>query len=157
MKVKEPKNIVITKMPISVPGERAFKSRIADRILINAIVEYRKELEKKGVEIFERVDNIIATEEGYYFAFYEKDFEAAEEDAKMEPFKGEDGRMKVRLDNGKGEFEERDLAELVALTFIPNPNNYKYILFKDGDIANCSSDNIEWCEIEVTNIKKDEA
>jgi len=149
MKIKEPKNIIITKMPISIPSERVFKSKIHDRTLINAVVEYRKELEGNGIEIFERADNILATSDGYYLAFYEDDLEAAEQDAIVEPFKGEDGRMKVRLDNGKGEFEIRDVAELVALTFIPNPNSYKYILFKDGNKGNCSADNIEWCEIEI--------
>jgi HNH endonuclease len=35
---------------------------------------------------------------------------------------------------------------LVAEKFIPNPESYEYILFKDGNVKNCNVDNLEWCE-----------
>jgi len=39
------------------------------------------------------------------------------------------------------------IGKEVAKAFVPNPNGYKYIRFKDGNKKNCRADNIEWCEI----------
>lgn len=36
------------------------------------------------------------------------------------------------------------LARLVAEAFIPNPNNYKYVGFRDEIITNCHMDNLFW-------------
>lgn len=36
------------------------------------------------------------------------------------------------------------LKYLIAKHFIPNPNNYKYLLQKDGDKQNVNIDNLEW-------------
>lgn len=35
---------------------------------------------------------------------------------------------------------------LVAEKYLPNPNGYEYILFKDGNVKNCNVDNLEWCQ-----------
>ena len=35
---------------------------------------------------------------------------------------------------------------LVAIAFIPNPNNYPEINHKDENPMNCKFDNLEWCE-----------
>ena len=37
------------------------------------------------------------------------------------------------------------IHQLVALAFLPNPNNYKIINHKDGIKINNKPDNIEWC------------
>ncbi len=37
------------------------------------------------------------------------------------------------------------LHKLLALLFIPNPNNYPYVNHKNGDKTNFSLDNLEWC------------
>lgn len=34
----------------------------------------------------------------------------------------------------------------VAKAFVPNPNGYKYIRYKDGDTTNCRATNIEWVQ-----------
>lgn len=36
------------------------------------------------------------------------------------------------------------LAEMVAYSNVPNPNNYKYIRHKDGNTLNNNVDNLEW-------------
>lgn len=40
-------------------------------------------------------------------------------------------------------------AQIVAHTFIPNPNNYKWINHKDGNRLNIRADNLEWVEKEI--------
>ncbi len=39
------------------------------------------------------------------------------------------------------------IGKAVAQHFVPNPNNYKFIRYKDGNKLNCRADNIEWCEL----------
>lgn len=34
---------------------------------------------------------------------------------------------------------------LVAEKYLPNPNGYEHVLFKDGNVKNCNVDNLEWC------------
>lgn len=34
----------------------------------------------------------------------------------------------------------------VAKAFVPNPNKYKYIRYKDGDTTNCRASNLEWAQ-----------
>lgn len=43
-----------------------------------------------------------------------------------------------------GEPSTELLSLLVARAFVPNPNGYKFISFKDGNPTNCRADNIEW-------------
>ncbi len=43
---------------------------------------------------------------------------------------------------------------LVALAFIPNPNNYKYALPKDGDRSNCCDSNLYWSNSRYTESEK---
>lgn len=38
------------------------------------------------------------------------------------------------------------IKRLVAKYFVPNPNNYQYIAFKDGDTLNCNATNLYWVE-----------
>ena len=37
------------------------------------------------------------------------------------------------------------LHRIVAIAFLPNPNNYPEINHKDEDITNNNADNLEWC------------
>lgn len=43
-----------------------------------------------------------------------------------------------------GSPRSKSVGLLVANAFIPNPNNYKQIRFKDFNPDNCRVDNIEW-------------
>ena len=45
------------------------------------------------------------------------------------------------------------LKKLIAMQFVENPNNYKYVIFKDGNYYNYSLDNIAWSE-KKQNIKR---
>ena len=46
------------------------------------------------------------------------------------------------------------LKKLIAMQFIPNPNNYKYVIFKDGDVNNYSLDNITWSNTQSRQKRK---
>lgn len=67
--------IVITYAPIHANKDNIFSMAKDDENLISAIQLYSKDQSMKGVEIFERKQNIIATENGYYMAFFEGDLE----------------------------------------------------------------------------------
>lgn len=144
MKIKQPKKVVITTLPLSVKATDAFECKIRDRVLINSICRYADELRKRDVEVFTRQENIIATSEGYYCAFYEEDLETMEKDPVS--YMGKDGRMKVQLKDNDGKMVELDLATLVATQFVPNPCNYDLVMFHDGNPANVASENLYWTE-----------
>jgi hypothetical protein len=65
----------------------------------------------------------------------------------MEPYKGSDGRMKVKLIDKLGVEREEDLAQIVALSFqdiCGSPKNSLLPMFKDGNSENCAADNLFW-------------
>lgn len=145
----EEKKILITHLPLSKEREDVFAISKRSRLLINYICQYRKELERKGIRVFERHANIIRTVAGYFCAFYEEDLQANmtsyESKVKdMKPFKGVDGRLKVKLHNSEGEEVLKDFAEMIAMTFIDNPDNYLFVDFKDGNKENCKPENLFW-------------
>jgi len=142
------KKIVITHLPIIKNKDDVFALAKRSRELINAIVTYKKELEKNEVEIFERHVNILRTSEGYFCAFHEDDLKknrTIEKEAPT-PFKGIDGRMKVALINKQGASVIEDLALLVAKVYIANPDNYEFVGFKDKNPENCKAENLFWSE-----------
>jgi len=46
------------------------------------------------------------------------------------------------------------VGPLVAKTFLPNPNNYKYVLHKDGNVCNNKATNIKWVEYREHSISQ---
>lgn len=60
------------------------------------------------------------------------------------------GYYRVKLcDNGvKKRFH---LHRLVAIVFVPNPNNYPIVNHKDLNPKNCCADNLEWCDYNYNN------
>lgn len=149
------KTIAITTMPISVPKEDAFDCAVDDRELIDAICKYSDLLRKENVEVFKRVKNVIATDKGYYIAWYEEELREMEEGIDNPvPFKGKDGRMKVNIKKEDGNWEIQDLATLVAMAFCPNPLKRKRCWFKDNNTENCNAENIFWISNWEYKIKK---
>lgn len=83
--------IVVVKFPLSNNPEDAWSFARPDKALIDVINEAKKKLKNDGVEIFEQRDNVIATDVGYYAAFWEKDFNAAKKNSNDK--KDEDGEQ----------------------------------------------------------------
>lgn len=141
------RKVVITHLPLDKDREAVFSIVKRSRLLINSICEYSKDLKRKGVKIFERKANIIRTSGGYFCAFYEDDIkenriEQSEEMVKQ--FEGIDGRMKVVLHNEEGEDVIKDVAEMTAILFVPNPEKYEFVKFKDGNPKNLEHSNLYW-------------
>ena len=55
------------------------------------------------------------------------------------------GREVVQLSKN-GINKKHPVYRLMAIAFLPNPNNYPEINHKDENPLNCSLDNLEWCE-----------
>lgn len=51
----------------------------------------------------------------------------------------------VQLSSDSGQKRHR-IDELVATLFIPNPNNYKFIIYKDNNFMNTHMNNLEWTD-----------
>lgn len=51
---------------------------------------------------------------------------------------------------------QKCVSNLVAEFFINNPNNYKYIKHKDGNLLNCKADNLEWSNNKFCNLPDQE-
>lgn len=48
--------------------------------------------------------------------------------------------------NDCGDWESYPVHYLIAITHVPNPNNYTKIRHRDGNILNNHADNLEWYE-----------
>lgn len=57
---------------------------------------------------------------------------------------GNNGYYGIELRNEKGH-KRMPVHRLVALTYIPNPNNYPQVNHKDENKLNNNVDNLEWC------------
>lgn len=62
----------------------------------------------------------------------------------LKPYKNAKGYLKVGLFTD-GKCHKKRINRLVAMTFIPNPNNYPQLNHKDGNKENNSVTNLEWC------------
>lgn len=58
--------------------------------------------------------------------------------------KNSHGYMNIALTKD-GKSKTHKIHRLVAIAFIPNPNNYPYINHKDEDKTNNNVENLEWC------------
>ena len=56
----------------------------------------------------------------------------------------------IRTDDGKRKYVRKH--RLIAITFIPNPDNLPQVNHKNGNVADCDESNLEWCT-QSDNIK----
>jgi hypothetical protein len=67
--IEEQDPIVVIGTALTTPKEEVFAKANNDPKLVRAIEFTSEQLAKKGVETFERKDNIIVTDQGYFLAF----------------------------------------------------------------------------------------
>ena len=91
----------------------------------------------KGYEGKYQVSNL-----GRVYSFYKKDC--------LKPGKNTWGYLYVSLSK-EGKAKPYTVHKLVALHFIPNPNNYKEINHKDENKENNCASNLEWCNKKYNN------
>jgi hypothetical protein len=63
----------------------------------------------------------------------------------------EDGYLQVTLINDDGVKKKMYLHRIIALTYLPNPNNLPCVNHKDENKANNNIDNLEWCNYQYNN------
>ena len=152
---KDGQKISIVEAPITIPRKDIFDCAVNDHALSSHICDFRKIIEKQGVEVFARKGNILATSNGYYSAMYTDDIRNKEGGIdNPTPFEGKDGRMKVDIVAEDGRHEIKDLALLVAMAYCPNPKRYTKVFFKDNDPENCNADNFHFNMNYVYEFKK---
>ena len=60
------------------------------------------------------------------------------------PYKNKNGYLYITIVESNGKKKTHRLHRLVAIAYIPNPNNYKIVGHKDNIKTNCSYDNLYW-------------
>ena len=60
------------------------------------------------------------------------------------------GYLRVHLSRD-GKNKKELVHRLVALAFIPNPNNYEVVNHKDQNPSNNRMENLEWCTVQYNN------
>lgn len=63
----------------------------------------------------------------------------------LTPMLDNNGEVSVRLSNGINGCVRSYVSRLVALAFVPNPDNLPIVRHKDGNRLNNLPDNLEWC------------
>ena len=81
-----------------------------------------------------RKENLVCDIDGNIFNKYTNE--------KIRMYKNGTNRYIFRVDN-----KEVLAAKFIANQFIPNPDNYKYIRYKDNNTENIAVDNLEWSKI----------
>ena len=65
--------------------------------------------------------------------------------------KNHGGHQSVYITANNGKSKREYIHRLVALNFIPNPNNYTQVNHKDENPQNNCVDNLEWCSAKYNN------
>ena len=80
-----------------------------------------------------------------------KSFQLNKKGKLLRPSKDKDGYKQVGIRDINSKRKWFRLHRLVALHFIPNPNNYDYINHKDNTPDNNVYTNLEWCTLQYNN------
>ena len=85
---------------------------------------------------FEEFEDYGITSCGRVYSFKSKKF--------LKPSKDKNGYLQVNLTNGKGQRKTVRIHRLVALAYIPNPNNYDTVDHMDENKEHNYINNLQW-------------
>jgi hypothetical protein len=74
---KKFRNIVVLELPLSENSETLFALAYKDEVLNAFVDSIQEEFAEKKEECWQRKDNILVTERGYFLTFYEDDLSVA--------------------------------------------------------------------------------
>lgn len=63
---------------------------------------------------------------------------------KLKQMTTKDGYLCVTLYDQEGNGRKIFVHKIIAELFVPNPNNYYIVRFKDNDKSHCQADNLKW-------------
>lgn len=75
-------------------------------------------------------------------------------DRMLKPRLNNYGKLTIMLTRKDKKPKVELIGILVAKAFVPNPNNYRYVDYIDGDMTNCRADNLVWVKLTGSQIKQ---
>ncbi|WP_297453618.1 HNH endonuclease [Persephonella sp.] len=100
-----------------------------------------------GDEILKKIDgfeNYAVSNKGYVYKGLKYGLLPEKyKEFRIKPFKNKQGFLQVQLSN-KGKRKVLYVHRLVAQYFVPNPENYKYVVHIDGNRENNKVSNLKW-------------
>ncbi|WP_051654728.1 HNH endonuclease [Persephonella sp. IF05-L8] len=100
-----------------------------------------------GDEILKKIDdfeNYAVSNKGYIYRGLKYGLLPEKyKEFRVKPFKNKQGFLQVQLSN-KGKRKVFYVHRLVAQYFVPNPENYKYVVHIDGNRENNKASNLKW-------------
>lgn len=105
-------------------------------------MNFYKFTDEEYKEALEVLDSLLSKGIGEMFSCEEDELSEEVEQKILKT--GDNSYYVVELVNDKGESELRFVHELVAATFVPNPNNYTNVRHKNGNTLDNRADNLEW-------------
>ena len=100
-----------------------------------------------GDEILKKIDdfeNYAVSNKGYIYRGLKYGLLPEKyKEFRVKPFKNKQGFLQVQLSN-KGKRKVFYVHRLVAQYFVPNPENYKYVIHIDGNRENNEASNLKW-------------
>lgn len=73
-------NVVVVSADLSSKLENVLKSQSSDSVLVETMDEYVEKFKNENIELFERYDNILVTEQGYYLSVFESDLKLLDDE-----------------------------------------------------------------------------
>lgn len=111
--------------------------------MIEVIEEWKPIADYEGLYEISSLGNVRSLDRVMYNKRWNKDQLIKGKDLKPSLYKN--GYLRIELTDMDGNRKKHPVHKLVALAFIPNPNNYPQVNHKDEDKTNNSVSNLEWC------------
>lgn len=115
----------------------------------------RRNIRKKALkELYKFLNMETKQIPGYSKYFITKDGEiySTTTNCWVKPFLDKDGYKRIAIINDEGKRIKHRVHRLVAMTYIPNPNNLPLVNHKDENKQNNNINNLEWVTVQQNTI-----